>query len=58
MRAENRANQYYTNETFNRLASHGTNKNLSIIHANIRSLKANGDVLVTGQLPIYIESKL
>ena len=45
--AENRVNKYDTNETLNELAAHGTNKNLSIIHVSISSLKANGDVLVS-----------
>ena len=44
---ENRANQYYMNATFNRLTARGTKKNLCIIHVNIRSLKAIGDVLVS-----------
>ena len=43
--AENRTNQYYTNEAFNRQTAHGTGKNLSLIHVNIRSLKANSDFL-------------
>ena len=44
--AESGTNQYYTNETFNWLTAHGTGKYLTLIHANIRSLKANGDLLV------------
>ena len=43
--AENRAGQYYANETFIRLTAHGTKKNLSIFHVNIISPEANGDVL-------------
>ena len=35
--AENRTNQYYTNETLNGLTAHGTDKILYLIHVNIRS---------------------
>ena len=44
--SENKSNQYFTNISFNNLMRHGNNRNLSVIHINIRSLNANGDTLV------------